>query len=102
MKKFFLLLICYVLTENIMAQGGNVGIGTTNPHSSAALDIQSTDKGILIPRMTSVQRNAISNAGTGLLVFDNTTESFWFKTAIGWKELIDTAGSLWSRTGVVE
>jgi hypothetical protein len=97
MKKIFLPLIFWLSALNSLAQ--SVGIGTNNPNSSAALDIQSTDKGILIPRMSSVQRNAISNAATGLLVFDNTTSSFWFKTATSWKELIDTAGSLWSRTG---
>lgn len=99
MKKNFLLLLACFATFNCFAQSGSVGIGTNNPNSSAALDIQSTDKGILIPRMSSIQRNAISNAATGLLVFDNNTGSFWFKTATVWKELIDTAGSLWSRTG---
>jgi len=56
---------------NIM---GNVGIGTTNPHSSAILDLTSTSTGFLLPRMTSDQRNAISSPATGLLVF-NTTDT---------------------------
>lgn len=90
----------YFVTESMVAQNGSVGIGTNAPHASAALDIQSTEKGILIPRMTSLQRTSISNAGTGLLVFDNTTGSFWFKTTSGWNELVDTATSLWKRTGV--
>lgn len=48
---------------------GQVGIGTTSPAASAVLDIQSSsnDKGILIPRMTQAQRNAISSPATGLM-----------------------------------
>jgi hypothetical protein len=103
MKKFLLLLSCYLISDNIKAQGGGVGIGTNNPHSSAVLDLQSTEKGVLVPRMTSVQRNAISNAATGLLVFDNTTGTFWFKAQNGWSELIDTSASnLWKKTGVAD
>lgn len=52
------------------------------------LDVQATDKGVLVPRMTTQQRQFISNAATGLLVFDTSTESFWFKTSTIWVELI--------------
>ena len=100
MKKALLLSVLYFFHQIIMAQTGSVGIGTNTPHATVALEIQSTGKGILIPRMTSAQRTAISNAGTGLLVFDNTTSSFWFKTASGWNELVDTASSIWKPTGV--
>lgn len=66
-----------------------VGISTDNssPDASALLDVKSTDKGILIPRMTTEQREMISNAATGLLVFDTDTESFWFKNNTAWGEL---------------
>lgn len=53
---------------------GAVGIGNPTPASSAALDITSTDKGLLIPRMTNTQINAISSPATGLMVY-NTTDS---------------------------
>ncbi|WP_159951604.1 hypothetical protein [Polaribacter septentrionalilitoris] len=66
-----------------------VGIGTENPNTSSMLDIQSTSKGILIPRMTTVQRNTITGV-EGLLVFDSTTKTFWYYNNI-WVEL--TAGS---------
>lgn len=45
-----------------------VGIGTATPNPSAAVDIASTDKGLLIPQMTAAQRTAIANPATGLLV----------------------------------
>ena len=57
MKQIFTLLAAVVLNASTYAQ---VGIGTTNPNTSAALDITSTTKGFLIPRMTNVQRQAIS------------------------------------------
>ena len=51
------------------------------------LDIKSTNKGILIPRMTTTQRTGINNPAIGLLVFDNTTGSFWYYSSTGWEEL---------------
>jgi len=92
----FLILFYSALTAN--AQSGSVGIGTTNPNSSAALDIESGTKGMLIPRMTSAQRNLVSSPATGLLVFDNTTNSFWFKSTTNWVELTDTANNIWKKT----
>jgi hypothetical protein len=48
----------------------SVGIGTSNPNSSAALEIRSTDKGVLFPRLTSAQRDAIANPADGLHIFN--------------------------------
>jgi Protein of unknown function (DUF1566) len=67
MKIFFLYLISLLLFGNAQAQ--NVGIGTTTPAASAQLDISSTSKGLLPPRMTGVQRNAISTPSAGLIVW---------------------------------
>lgn len=50
----------------LMAQ---VGVGTTTPDASAQMDITSTNKGFLIPRMTLAQRNDISSPASGLLVY---------------------------------
>lgn len=96
MKKIILF---FVLSHVSLSALSQIGIGTTNPNSSAALDIQSTTKGVLIPRLTTVQRNAIPTPATGLLVFDNTTNSFWFKNAVDWVELTDTANNIWKKNG---
>ncbi len=61
---------------------GNVGIGTTAPQANAALDVASTSKGFLLPRMTTAQRNAIlpiAVADAGLLIYnlDTKTYNFW-------------------------
>ena len=46
-----------------------VGINTETPDASAALDINSTNAGLLIPRLTQNQRDAVSNPATGLLIY---------------------------------
>jgi len=59
----------------IMAQ---VGIGTTMPDASSLLDMTSTSKGLLTPRMTTAQRTAITSPANGLLVYDTDIKSYYF------------------------
>jgi uncharacterized protein (TIGR02145 family) len=66
MKQIFTFLVSVVLTATTYAQ---VGIGTTNPNTSAALDVTSTTKGLLPPRMTAAQRNAIATPVQGLMIY---------------------------------
>lgn len=99
LKLPLLLVIIFSANSFLFSQSNAVGIGTSTPHSSAILEIQSTTKGVLVPRMTTTQRNAISNAATGLLVFDNSTGSFWFKGAANWIELVDTSKNTWKQNG---
>lgn len=86
MKQVLLTLL--TLSFIFIGRAQNVGIGTVTPNSSAKLDIQATNAGILIPRMTSAQRTSITTPATGLLVFDNTTSSFWYYGGSGWVELV--------------
>jgi uncharacterized protein (TIGR02145 family) len=53
-----------------LASMAQVGIGTTTPNSNAALDVVSTSQGMLYPRMTTAQRNAIASPATGLTIFN--------------------------------
>ncbi len=68
---------------------GRVGIGTNAPAASAQTDIFSTSKGILIPRMSSAQRDAIASPAEGLMVFVTTSseEGFWYHDATRWLPL---------------
>jgi hypothetical protein len=66
MKKLTLLVAVIATSFTTFAQ---VGIGTTTPNASAALDITSTTSGLLPPRMTATQRNAIASPAAGLIVY---------------------------------
>lgn len=52
---------------------GNVGVGTATPAASALVDVSSTSKGFLPPRMTTAQRDAIATPAAGLIVYNTTT-----------------------------
>ena len=86
MKKYFLLLIITSSCNLLNAQ--SVGIGTSTPDPSAQLDITSTTKGLLIPRMTAAQRNAIAVPIKGLMVFDTGNNSFMYYDGTAWQRLI--------------
>jgi hypothetical protein len=64
-----------VLQFDMLFAQQSVGIGTTTPNASAQLDIVSTNKGILIPRMTGAQRTAIPTPPIGLMVIQTNTET---------------------------
>lgn len=91
MKRIYLLIISASTVINAYAQN-SIGIGTTAPNSSAALDITSTTKGLLIPRVTSAQRTAIAAPATGLLVFDTGTKTIWAFDGAAWKNLYSNGG----------
>ena len=83
MKQIFTLLAAVLLTAITSAQ---VGIGTTTPDASSALDITSTTKGLLIPRMTNVQRDAISSPAIGLMIYQTDgTVGFYYYNGSSWE-----------------
>jgi trimeric autotransporter adhesin len=57
---------------------------------SALLELESTDKGLIIPRMTSIDRQNIPSPAEGLIVFDIWTQTLWYNSASGWIELVLT------------
>lgn len=101
MNKLSIFPIASLLCFNCFAQQSGVGINSDGsaPAASAMLDVKSTDKGMLIPRMTTLQRTAIANVVKGLLVFDNSTSSFWFYNGTAWVELASGSGSSWVGSG---
>lgn len=74
-----------ILGFSLHVKAQRVGIGTDTPNPSAALDISSTNGGILIPRLTLAQRNAISSPATGLMVWVTDTGSFHYYTGTIWE-----------------
>lgn len=80
MKKYLsqIFSVVLIVLPYIIYSQNNVGIGTPSPNPSAILDLTAMDKGVLVPRMTTIERLAIVSPATGLLVFDNDRKSFWF------------------------
>ncbi len=64
----------------LIAINAQVGIGTTNPDPSSALHIESNDSGLLIPRLTTAQRDAITDPAVGLLVYNIETNNFEYNS----------------------
>ena len=64
-----------VNTSGTITTTGSVGIGTTSPSASAALEILSTSKGLLLPRLTTIQRNSIAQPPAGLVIYNTTTNT---------------------------
>lgn len=92
MKKIALILFCNVLLiTNIINAQQNVGFGTSTPHPSALLDMTSTNKGLLIPRVTLVDLNngttPVNAPATGLLVYNSAgslTKGFYYWDGTQW------------------
>ncbi|MFT3679081.1 MAG: tail fiber domain-containing protein [Ferruginibacter sp.] len=94
MKKLFSFLFSYFLF--LISYSQNIGIGTTTPNTSAVLDISSTSKGLLIPRMTTTQMNAIASPAVGLMVFNMSDSIFYVRKNSGWTKLIQTGNNEWA------
>jgi hypothetical protein len=78
---FFVLLFI-----NLVLQSQGVTIGSTNPPDpTAVLDLQSTNQGLLLPRLSTAQRNALQNSAEGLHIYNTTNKcvEVWFPS--GWK-----------------
>jgi hypothetical protein len=67
---------------------GQVGIGTNAPNASAALDITSVTGGVLPPRMTAVQMNAIAAPATGLVVLNTTSNCLEYYSGTAWQNVV--------------
>ncbi|MFT4698701.1 MAG: hypothetical protein ACI9SJ_001857 [Flavobacteriaceae bacterium] len=68
--KYSLIQLILLISSSLYAQ---VGIGTTTPDASSMLDISSTSKGLLLPRLTTLQRDNITLPATGLMIFNTTS-----------------------------
>lgn len=84
-KQFYALAVLLIISSAAKAQ---VGIGTATPDATAMLDIVSSAKGLLMPRMTTVQRTGITTPAAGLQVYDTTTNTLWYFN-----------GTIWVNTG---
>ncbi len=89
MRSFYIISFIFIfITDLLQAQ---VGIGTSSPSPSAKLEVSSTTKGILFPRMSSVQRTSIASPIAGLYVWDTNTKSLWYYDGAVWVNTVSEA-----------
>ena len=86
----------FLFIANVNAQNMSINADGTAPDNSAMLDVSSTTSGLLAPRMTIIQRNAITNPATGLLIFQTNSDSgFYYNNGIpaspSWLKMITSA-----------
>ena len=88
LKAIVFILFFYCASE-LKAQNNNVGIGTITPESRSLMELSANDKGLLVPRLTTAQRQAIDTltfpgAINGLLVYDIDYKEFWYFDGTIW------------------
>jgi hypothetical protein len=89
MKKLLPALLPFLIFSTFtFSQNNSVGIGTLTPDKSAILEIFSTGKGLLIPRLTSTDVAALTSPVNGLLVYNKTVNCFWYYQSNAWKRRI--------------
>ena len=94
MKKIIVFLL---FTQALLAQ---TGIGTTTPNASARLEVASTDKGFLLPRMTAAQRGLIPSPANGLMVYQTDgVVGFYVNTGTSVTPVWSRVNMDWTRTG---
>ena len=83
------ILILVLGTSGYKAVAQSMGISSTSitPDASSILELRTTTKGMLIPRMTTTERDAISSPATGLLVYNTTTGKFNYYNGSTWTPL---------------
>ena len=90
------LILALLLSVSVITAQNNAGIGTANPNPYAILDIESSDKGLLIPRLSSLQKDnlgqSLSTGEEGLLVYDTDLQSFYYWDGLVWVEMGSAGG----------
>ncbi len=77
----------WIESSNIFNSGSSVGIGTNSPESTAKVEINSNNSGFLIPRLTTNERDAITNPAIGLQIFNTECETLEIYLNNGWHKL---------------
>lgn len=80
----------------LLLSAGSVNIGGGTPDTSAVLDVASTTKGFLPPRMTTAQVTAVATPADGLMVYDTDTDTIKLRANGAWVSLAASGTSQWS------
>jgi uncharacterized protein (TIGR02145 family) len=92
MKKILILLAIFT-TVATTAQSVGINADGSAANASAILDVQSTIKGFLPPRMTTSERDAIASSTSGLVIFNTTTNGLEFRSSTVWVSLASSSNA---------
>lgn len=88
---FCLVFVAIFGATNLFSQSVGIGDNNFTPDASAALEILSNDKGVLIPRLSSSERDAIASPATGLLIYQtDNIEGFYYYNGTIWVAIVDS------------
>lgn len=101
MKKIILTAVMFFVINSIATAQKKITIGTVSTDTTALLEVNANNKGVLIPRLTNAQMVAIVNPGNGLLVYNTDSAAFAYRAGTAWVFLKGntTASNDWSTKG---
>lgn len=94
---FLTLALC--LAATILLHGQNVGIGTSTPNSNAILDISSSNKGLLLPRITDTP--GIATPAAGMMIYNQNSRSPNYYDGTRWNRVNDPSGNFVPLSGAI-
>jgi hypothetical protein len=104
MKTFYPILTALIMLWMVSAAFAQVSITPDGsaPDNSAMLDVKSTTRGLLLPRMTQTEMNAITSPVPGLMLYNTTDGNFYFYTGSAWKYIVGSSDNDWVISGTNE
>jgi len=94
-----LFMLSSLISYHSNAQSMGISSSSITPDASSILEIRTTTKGLLIPRMTTTERDAITSPATGLEVYNTTTNKFNFYNGSAWTVLLSGTSAVNSVSG---
>lgn len=99
MKKLSFIIVVFIISTTSLKAQVAVTTDGSSADPSAMLDVKSTEKGFLPPRMTKPEKLAIVNPANGLVVYDTDLESLYLYNGTDWEPLATGSGSKWEQGG---
>ena len=97
--KLFFVLLCYLISSLPLYSQVSINEDGSPPEGSAMLDVNSNDKGLLVPRMTASQRDGIASPVAGLVVYVTDENQFSLFSDGQWKSLVIADSLFWASSG---
>jgi uncharacterized protein (TIGR02145 family) len=88
MKKLLFFIVLLLLNNSLLFSQVSINADGSKPDNSAMLDVKSSDRGLLMPRLSTIERDRIVAPATGLLIYNTTSNQFNFYNGTAWYQLL--------------